>query len=307
MRILVVGAGAVGGYFGGRLAEAGRDVTFLVRERRRQELKERGLVIRSVHGDWREAVSTVVSGEAADPFDLVLLAVKAYYLEASIRDLEPYIGEETRILPLLNGVIHLDRLREVFGEERVLGGLCFIETTLNAQGEVEQYSERHDLFYGALTDGQQKWLHRLDETFAGVRAEVRRSDDIRREVWKKYLFIATFSGITSLMGSAIGPVRETASGLASLSRLFSDIVTAASVREPELVPSLREEVWRTLVELEPSMKSSMLRDMEKGTAVEVDHLHGSLLDLTGPDTDLSLLRAVVARLKVYETVRRMDK
>jgi 2-dehydropantoate 2-reductase len=303
MRILIVGAGAVGGYFGGRLVEAGRDVTFLVRERRRQELMNGGLVIHSVHGDWRGDVATLVSGESTRPFDLILLSVKAYHLEAAVRDVKPYVGEETRILPLLNGIAHLDRLQAVFGGERVLGGLCFIETTLNADGEVEQYSQRHDLFYGALTDRQRANLNRLSETVAGIRAVVRHSEDITREIWKKYLFIATFSGITSLMQTAIGPVREVPGGAESLSRLLTDIVAAASIREPQLVPRLKEEVAQTLSELAPAMKSSMLRDMEKGVAVEVDHLHGFLLNLAGPEADLPLLRAVVARLKAYETLR----
>ncbi|PTM57543.1 ketopantoate reductase family protein [Desmospora activa] len=303
MKVLVVGAGAVGGYFGGRLVEAGRDVSFLVRERRRRELQEQGLGIKSVHGDWHGAVTTLVTGESAPTFDLVLLSVKAYYLEAAIRDLTPYVGDHTLILPLLNGIAHLDRLREAFGEERVVGGLCFIETTLNAQGEVEQYSHRHDLFYGALSPSQQERMAQLDETFVGIRAGVYRSDDILREMWKKYLFIATFSGITSLMGSAIGPIREVRGGLESLRRLLSDIVQAASIREPKMVLQLEEEVRQTLEQLTPSMKSSMLRDMEKGNAVEVDHLHGFLLDLAGPKMDLPLLHAVVARLQGYERER----
>lgn len=303
MNVLVVGAGAVGGYFGGRMVEAGKNVTFLVRERRRRELRERGLGINSVHGDWRGKIATLVTGESAPPFELVLLTVKAYYLEATIRDLAPYIGKQTLILPLLNGVAHLDRLREAFGEERVLGGLCFIESTLNTQGEVDQYSRRHDLIYGALTEAQRERVGQLDETFSGICAGVQRSDDILREMWKKYIFIATFSGITSLMGSAIGPVREVRGGLDSLHRLLSDIVKAASLREPKIVPPLEEKVRQTLEKLPPSMKSSMLRDMEKGNPVEVDHLHGYLLDQADADMDLPLLRAVVARLQGYERGR----
>ncbi|MCK7605433.1 hypothetical protein L3V64_003480 [Geobacillus stearothermophilus] len=138
MRVLVVGAGAVGGYFGGRLLEKGVDVTFLVRERRKRELEERGLVIRSVHGDAVLAPKLIAAGERTEPFDLVVFSNKAYHLAGAIADAKPYVGETTMILPLLNGMAHMDVVRESFGDDKVLGGLCFIETTLNEKGEIVQ-------------------------------------------------------------------------------------------------------------------------------------------------------------------------
>ncbi|MEB3751337.1 hypothetical protein EP10_002178 [Geobacillus icigianus] len=126
MRVLVVGAGAVGGYFGGRLLEKGVDVAFLVRERRKRELEERGLVIRSVHGDAVLRPKLIVAGEDDGPFDVVVFASKAYHLTGAIADAKPYVGEGTMVLPLLNGIAHMESLWAVFGRENVLGGFCFM-------------------------------------------------------------------------------------------------------------------------------------------------------------------------------------
>src|SRR5271155_158407 len=169
MRILVVGAGAVGGYFGGRLLQAGRDVTFLVRPRRATELAKHGLTIRSPVGDFHRASPLIVLQEGlAEPFDLVLLSCKAFDLDGAMVSFAKAVGPATAILPLLNGMRHIDQLAERFGAERVLGGQCAISATLDAD-------------------------------FAA-----RLSDEIRQEMWEKWVFIATAAGITCLMRAAVG-------------------------------------------------------------------------------------------------------
>ncbi|MFC4076371.1 ketopantoate reductase family protein [Salinithrix halophila] len=300
MRILILGAGAVGGYFGGRLLEKGEDVTFLVRPRRKQQLEESGLVIRSVHGDYKASVKAITSGEDAGTFDAVVLGVKAYHLERSLADLRSYVGEKTLILPLLNGVTHLDRLQEVFKPEQVVGGLCFIETTLNEKGEIEQYSHRHDVYMGELDGSDSERINRLFQVFDGARMTVKKSKCILADMWQKYTFISTFSGITSLMNSSIGPVMAAPGGRETVRRLLDEIVEVARSKEPALDVELAERVFTTLESLEPTMKSSMLRDIEKGGAVEADHLHGSLIHMAPAGTDLPLLKAVYAYLKTYE-------
>ena len=156
MRILVVGAGAVGGYFGGRLLKAGRDVTFLVRPRRAAELAKHGLTIRSPVGDFhRPSPPTVSQEELAEPFDLVLLSCKAYDLEGAINSFAKAVGPATAILPLLNGMRHIDRLAERFGPERVLGGQCAISVTLGPEGDVVHFNDWHALSFGEL-DGSRR-------------------------------------------------------------------------------------------------------------------------------------------------------
>ena len=151
MRILVVGAGAVGGYFGGRLLEAGRDVTFLVRPRRAAELAKHGLTIRSPVGDFhRPSPPTVLQEDLAEPFDLILLSCKAFDLEGAITSFAKAVGPATAILPLLNGMRHIDRLTERFGPERVLGGQCAISVTLGPDGDIVHFNDWHALSFGEL-------------------------------------------------------------------------------------------------------------------------------------------------------------
>ena len=148
MRLLVVGAGSTGGYFGGRLAEAGRDVTFLVRPRRAAQLQERGLQIVSPHDDVTVRPKLVTPDDIDAPYDAVLLAVKAYSLDAAIADFTAAVGPETTIIPMLNGMRHIDILEERFGREVVAGGVCKVAATIDAEGRIVQLAQFQELAYG---------------------------------------------------------------------------------------------------------------------------------------------------------------
>jgi len=304
MRVLVVGAGAVGGYFGGRLAEKGADVTFLVRERRKHQLMRDGLIIKSKHGDVKLPVQTLVHPEPHPPFDLILLSVKAYHLEGAIESMKPYVGLETAILPLLNGLKHFDTLKRHFGEERVLGGLCFIETTLNAEGHIEHYSDRHELVYGEWDGAETDRIRRIDALFEGANFSPRRSEAIQVDLWQKYIFISTMSAMTCLMRSSTGPILSSPHGKETYRRLLDEVVAIARSYEPAIPIDLPSFILRTLEEeLKPTMKSSMLRDMEKRLPIETDHLHGALIEMAPSDLDIPLLKAVHSALSIYEQQR----
>ena len=163
MKILVLGAGAIGGYFGGRLVQAGGDISFLVREGRRAQLAERGLVVRSPHGDFSVPVDALTREHLRGAADLVLLACKAYDLEAAIEAVGPAVGEHTVVLPLLNGVAHIDRLSAAFGTARVAGGSCGIPATLTPEGEVVQLGPLHRIVFGALPGTSPQALGPLEE------------------------------------------------------------------------------------------------------------------------------------------------
>lgn len=302
MRILVVGAGAVGGYFGGRLLEKGEDVTFLVREGRKKQLAETGLVLESVHGNVTLTPKTILSGEEAGPFDLILLSTKAYHLKGAIESFQEYVSEKTAILPLLNGISHYHQLIAEFGEERVLGGLCFIETTLDQEGRIIQTSAKHDLVFGERSGERTERVLKIEDAFTGTKVGYRLSDDISRDLWNKYLFISTMSGITTLMRAPIGPIREQSSGRAVITKLLEEIVF---VMKHAGAPFSDDAVAQQLNQIDSlgySMKSSMQRDMEKLSQVEADHLHGYLLDIANKEKILvPVLEAVYTNLKVYET------
>jgi 2-dehydropantoate 2-reductase len=152
MRILILGAGGTGGYFGGRLAESGADVTFLVRPGRARLLKENGLVIRSPAGNAALQVATILAGESARKFDIVLVTCKAYDLDSATEAIEPHVDAGAIALPIINGMAHNDRLRERLGHGRVVGGVARCSTTVNALGEIEQLNPIAQLIVGAFAD-----------------------------------------------------------------------------------------------------------------------------------------------------------
>ncbi len=301
MRFLIVGAGGTGGYFGGRLVEKGEDVTFLVRPERQKRLNHTGLKINSVHGDFHTQVETITSGEAADPFDVVLLSVKAYQLQKAIKDIAPYIGERTVILPLLNGYNHFSELRKAFGDEKVLGGFCFIETTLDKEGTIIQSSARHDLIFGEWNGTRTKRVERILQHLDHAGFTVVLSDNIQKGIWHKYIYIASMSGITTLMGTPIGPILSEPRGKDVYRKLLSEIVDIVKKSGAPISENIAARTMEVMESLHLTMKSSMQRDMEKQLPVETDHFHGALLALASPnDADYPILQTVYGRLKVYE-------
>lgn len=308
MRILVVGAGAVGGYFGGRLQENGADVTFLVREGRRKQLEKTGLVIESVHGNVTLTTKTIVSGEKAAPFDLIILSTKAYHFRGAIESFGPYVSEETAILPLLNGISHFDSLSAEFGEEKVIGGLCFIESTLDPDGKVLQTSPKHDLVFGERSGERTERVLKLEDALTGSNISYRLSDNIDRDLWYKYLFISTLSGITTLLRAPIGPIRENPSGRATLTLLLKEIVPLMKRAGAPLPEAIEVNVMNQIDSLAYPMKSSMQRDMEKCSQVEADHLQGYLLEIARKEEiSAPVLEAVYANLKIYEGQLQLNK
>ncbi|SFI67590.1 ketopantoate reductase family protein [Thermoflavimicrobium dichotomicum] len=303
MRVLVVGAGGVGGYFGGRLVQKGVDVTFLVRPRRKQQLDQEGLIIHSVHGNASLRVKTLQAGDKSDPFDLILLSVKAYHLDEALHSLHPYVSKNTTILPLLNGISHLDKLKQMFGEPFVLGGLCFIESTLNQNGHIEHYSPQHDLVYGELDGEYSDRIKKIEQLFAGANLNAYASRHIIKRMWHKYIFISAMSGITSLTRSSLGPILTSPYGKEVLERLLHEIIAIAKTQEPSIDPDIDLQIMKTVTEISPTFKSSMQRDLEKGLPIETDHLHGTLLRLAPENLDAPLLKTVYSTLMIYEQSR----
>lgn len=301
MKILVVGAGAIGGYFGGRLLEKGEDVTFLVREKRKQQIEDSGLIIDSVHGGMTLTPKLVTKKDKSENYDVIMLSNKAYHLHTVIEDIRPFVSEGTMILPLLNGISHLDLLIKEFGEERVIGGLCFIETTLAANGKVVQTSPIHHLVFGERNGEETDRIIRLRETFSNTKASFIYSDHILEEMWKKYLFISVLSGATTLMRAPIGPIRETLPGFQAIQAILQEVILVMEKMGAPIGQELIEVQLHKIKEMNYEMKSSMQRDMEKGLMTEADHFFKYLLEhaeVHGLKTPY--LEVIYANLKVYE-------
>jgi 2-dehydropantoate 2-reductase len=300
MRVLVVGAGAVGGYFGGRLAEKGANVTFFVRGNRQTQLVQNGLIIHSVNGDAQFPVKTIVNGDKVKPFELIILTTKAYHLAELLPTLTPYMSSQTTILPLLNGIAHFTTLQEMYGQERVIGGLCYIESTLNAKGEVEHYSPYARIVFGEFDGTTSDRIQAIKHLFAGSKLAADSSTEIRNEIWKKYIIISTMAGMTCLTRSSMGPILESISGKETYGRLLQEIYDIALHQEPTLDKDIWKETMARAVQVAPTLKSSMLRDLEKGLPIETEHFHGTLLQLAPPELDTPILKAVYSTLSIYQ-------
>jgi 2-dehydropantoate 2-reductase len=277
MRILVVGAGGIGGYFGGRLLEAGRDVTFLVRSRRKAQLAASGLSIRSPKGDLTfPNPPTATADELRNPFALVLLSCKSYDLDGAIKAFAPAVGPATSVLPLLNGMRHLDVLDRRFGAHRVLGGYCIISSALDADGQILHLNNLHTLAFGERDESGASVAVDIAQELEGVRFDVRRSASIIHEMWEKWVFIAALAGITCLMRASIGEIVEAGAADLAVELLEECAAIAAAEGYPPGAAAM-ERSRAMLTEPGSSLKASMLRDIERGAQTEREHILGDLL------------------------------
>jgi len=303
MRILVVGAGAIGGYFGARLLQAGRDVTFLVRPRRAALLAERGLRIMSPHGDVRvEAPPTVLSTQITEPYDVVLLSCKAYDLDGAMDSFAPAMGPGTVVIPMLNGMQHLDKLDARFGAERVMGGRCMISSTLDEQGTILHLSAFHILSFGERPAGNTERARAVAALLENAGFDVQRSEAIMQDMWEKWLFLATLASSTCLMRATIGDILAAPRGRETIAALLDECAAIAAANGyPARAPALEQARATLFAEGSPLM-ASMLRDLERGAAIESDQIVGDLLARRGK-TPAPTLEVALTSLKAYEARR----
>ena len=282
MRVLVVGAGAIGGYFGGRLLQAGRDVTFLVRPKRASELASAGLVIKSPAGDVTlKNPPTVQADKLTEKFDVVLLSCKAFDLADAIKSFAPAVGPNTSIIPLLNGMLHLDALDAKFGAERVLGGLCAIAATLNEAREVVQLGPMHSLNFGAAA-----------------------SEHIMQDMWEKWVFLSSLAASTSLMRTSVGNILAVAGGRDFLLGMLDETSAIAKAAGHEPTGPFFQRTRGLLTAEGSAMTASMFRDVRAGLPVEADHVIGDLIARAdAAKIPVPKLRIAYTHLKAYEKQR----
>lgn len=302
MRFLVVGAGATGGYFGGRLLEAGRDVTFLVRPGRAERLAATGLTIASPAGNVTlSSPPTVLATDLRAPFDAVILSCKAYDLDGAIEAFAPAVGPDTAVVPLLNGMRHLDALDARFGSDRVLGGSCFISAKSDEGGHIAHLSDIHRLTFGERAGGQSSRVEAIAAAMAGVKFEAVSSDNIQLVMWEKWVFLAALAGITCLTRSAVGDVVAVGGTDLAAALLDECRTIAAAAGYPPRPDSLKGFLGR-LTDPGSAVTASMLGDVERGGRNEADHVLGDLLRRRGvvSDGDRSLLRVAYVAVKAAE-------
>jgi 2-dehydropantoate 2-reductase len=301
MRILIVGAGAVGGYFGGRLAQAGRDVTFLVRPSRTKQLGRDGLRIISPHGDAVLTPKLVSADKIDTPYDLVFLSVKAYALEAAMNDFAAAVGPETMIFPALNGMRHIDLLTKRFGERAVIGGVSFVAAEIDDQGRIVQLADFQHLVYGERNGQITPRLKTLDATLQGAGFDARLSTDIMQAMWEKWVQLASLGAITCLMRGTIGEIVAAPGGAEQSIDVVNEsaaVATGCGYKPSEKVLSRHAAA---MTAPGSSLTSSMYRDLQKGAPVEADHILGDFIERgSAHGVTTRLLKAAFVNLRVYQ-------
>jgi 2-dehydropantoate 2-reductase len=304
MRILVLGAGAIGGYFGGRLAEAGADVTFLVRPQRQRRLAEDGLVIKSPTGDIRRKVETVLAGDIRDPYDVVLLTCKAYDLDAALQAVAPAMGPKSVIIPMLNGLLHLDILAKRFGRERVMGGGCYIGAMLTPEGHVVQMGDLHVLTFGELDGTRSARAQAVAAEFQRGKFNTVLSERIVPEMWEKFVMLTTLAAITTLTHSNLGEIHASPEGERTILAILAECEAVAKANGFPVSPEAAARTRGLLTDRNSRFTASTQTDMDAGGRTEGDHIVGDMVrrgDANGVATPL--LRVALCNLQVYEAKR----
>lgn len=306
MRILVVGAGAIGGYFGGRMLQAGRDVTFLVRPRRATELAAAGLVIKSPNGDVTLKDPPVVQADRLDEkFDVVLLSCKAFDLEDAIRSFAPAVGPKTAIIPLLNGMLHLDVLDKKFGRERVLGGLCAIAVTLNEHREIVQLAPMQSLGFGERDGKLSDRVRAIEEVMASGKFGAAASEQIIQDMWEKWVFLASLAASTCLMRAQVGHILAAPGGTDFILGVLDECSAVAATEGHTPSGPFFERARGMLTAEGSQLTASMFRDIRAGAPVEADHVIGDLIARgDAAKVPVPKLRIAYTHLKAYEKQRK---
>jgi 2-dehydropantoate 2-reductase len=302
MRMLVVGAGSTGGFFGTRLVQAGRDVTFLVRPERAAKLREGGLRLKSPYGDAVVQPKLVTAGEIDGKYEAVLLTVKSFALEAALEDFAPAVGEGTIILPVLNGMRHMDRLAARFGRNAVGGCAARVAAVLDKEGCIVQLAPFQDIAYGEMDGGRSSRIMAVDEFMRGASFEARLSANIAREMWEKWALLATLGGVTCLMRGSLGEIEASPGGAEFLMRFFEEVASVIGAVGMRLEPAFLAQTRTMLAATKgSSLTSSLYRDLLAQHPIEADQIVGDLLARArGASLSTPLLAAAYTNLCIYQ-------
>ena len=304
MKILVLGAGGIGGYFGARLAEAGADVTFLVRPKRREQIARDGLVVESPLGNAKLKVKTVVAEELKPGFDLVLFTCKAYDLDSALDAIAPAMDGRCAVLPMLNGIAHFDSLDKRFGAGQVIGGTCQINVTLKPDGTVVHMEPLNRILFGERDGSKSARTTAFAGALAKSTIDWTHSDDILQDLWEKVVFLSALAATTCLFRANIGEIMATLDGQEIVERCLDANIAIAAAEGHQPRASTLKWTRERLTDTKGKAAASMLRDLEAGKPVEADHIVGFMLRLARRHKiDDTVLAIAYAHLKAYEKRR----
>jgi len=278
MRIAIMAAGAVGAYFGGRLAAAGHDVFFIARGAHLEAIKKNGLKIESVHGDLHLPKPNVTDDpRTVGPVDIVLFAVKLWDTEAAAEQAKPLIGPNTRLITLQNGIDSVDRLSAVLGAEHVVGGAAYIATVISEPGVIKHTSQFASLRFGRADGKPDATLGAFVDAAKAAKIDVTLSADIERELWEKFIFLTAMAGATATLRSPIGPILADPDTKTFIRQLMQEAFAVGKAKGVALDPAYLEERAEFLqTKTIPTMKASMAHDLDRGNRLELDWLSGKV-------------------------------
>jgi len=301
MRLLVVGAGSTGGYLGARLLQAGRDVSFLVRKQRADQLRATGLRITSPHGDAILRPKVVTADAIAERYDVILIALKGFQLPAALDDIEPAVGSETIIMPVLNGMGHMQLLLDRFDQNNLVGCALKIATVLDDDGSVVQLTPLQDFAYGELNGSTTERIRALDEFMRAANIGARLSCEIDREMWEKWILLSSLGAITCLMRGTIGEIEASPGGTAFAKNLVDEIVEIVRAVGSPPSENFLKQAHEQLTAKGSPLASSMFRDLQRSRPIEVENIIGDLVrhgEKVG--IDAPLLSAAYSHLCIYQ-------
>lgn len=302
MNIVIIGAGALGSYFGGRLQQAGQDVQYLVRKNRAKQLKENGISITSPHGNYQfNELHITENVNDIEKVDLVILAVKGQHLQGTLTDLKVLVEKGAKVLPLLNGLEHVSILQDELGDEAVLGGSAFIIATLDEKGHVIHSNDNHDLIYGPLHPSQKKICDDLEQAAGLAIMKVSRTEKILIRMWIKYMFITAFSGVTTASNLPIGTIRKFPETNGLLEKVLVEMKELANAYDVGITVENIAQALENMAGLPDESTSSMHQDRRKGLTLEVEHLQGGALRLADRvGLKLPVIGTLYALIKPFE-------
>ncbi|MFN8472333.1 MAG: 2-dehydropantoate 2-reductase [Anaerolineae bacterium] len=278
MRIAIIGAGGIGGYYGGRLVQAGEDVVFIARGANLAALQARGLRVTSIKGDFHlPHVTATDDPTSVGPVDLVIVAVKTYQTDGALHALPPLVGPSTVVLSLQNGVDAAERMAAAVGREPILGGLTYISAELVAPGEIRHVSQFTRVIVGEVGGAVTPRARKVVDMFARAGAEAELSDDIERDIWTKFMFIAVQGPMTGATRLTIGPIRDFPPAWAMYATALREIDTIARAKGIRLPATAVEDRLAFVANLPATMGSSMLVDVENGRRSEIGDFSGYIV------------------------------
>ncbi len=291
MKIIIIGAGGVGGYFGAKLAAAGFDTSFLVRGKTLEAIQANGLQVKSILGDFHIAARATDNYDIIKDADLIILSVKSWQIEKIALKFKPFLKADAMVLPLQNGADNADRLAEILGTERVLAGLCRIVAKIESPGIIDHFGYQPEILFGEIDNSESQRVTQIHETFnkAGFKNNI--SSDIQRDIWLKFLFIASISAMGALTRSVLGIMREDAFIREKILKTAEEIVTIGQALGIDINEDDIQNCFNIIDSIDYNTTMSLQRDMMEEKPSELENFNGYIvkkgleLDIETPVND----------------------